>query len=362
MTHSIQVISWNILNPDPDFVKMSLRPIINQSSEKRNFSTSIYEKSRKLAVINEKRYQTQRKPNILKIIEDWFTQYPNRFVLCLQEVCGDMYAALLEIYGENRVRITSTCDIKPKIIDGEIILENIYDYRCTIISEDLVFLEYRDILLQTYESHSERVNIRKNALYCKIRIAGIGVEFDCVNLHFFYTWTEEILQKIFQTIFSFLSQSQRFFICGDFNKPYERIYGILGKITVNNQDKRLYMPSPPLPAISNNRQNSFTSFNTRLRNNRINPPSVVNGFFSLQIIDHIIVGNRFSIPENPKIISKIKEREIFYNLSGIETMLRRHELLNLRNDNSNKILEEWQKRKFKNISDHKPISAKINIV
>ena len=52
MTHSIQVISWNILNPDPDFVKMSLRPVVNQSSEKRNFSTAIYEKSRKLAIIN----------------------------------------------------------------------------------------------------------------------------------------------------------------------------------------------------------------------------------------------------------------------------------------------------------------------
>jgi len=96
--------------------------------------------------------------------------------------------------------------------------------------------------------------------------------------------------------------------------------------------------------------------------NRKNPPSVVYGFLSLQVIDHIIVGNRFSIPENPKIISKIKEREIFYNLSGIETMLRTHELLNLRNDNSNRILVEWQKRESENISDHKPVIAKIDIV
>ena len=352
MTQSIQVISWNILNPDPDFVKMSLRPIVNQSSEKRNFSTAIYEKSRKLAIINERRYHSQRKPNILKIIEDWFAQYPKRFVLCLQEVCGDMYAALLAIYGENRVRITSELDINPKI--GR----EISDHRCTIISADLVFLESRDIELQTSENiESKQVIVKKNALYCKIRIAEIGVDFDCVNLHFFYTWTEEILLGIFQTIFSNLSQSQRFFLCGDFNKPYKRIFRILGEITVNHKDGRLYMP-----AISNNRQNSFTSFNTRVRNNRINPPSVVNGFFSLQVIDHIIVGNIFSIPENPKIISKIKEREIFYNLSGIETMLRTHELLNLRNDNSKKILGEWEMRRFKNISDHKPISAKIDII
>jgi len=336
---------------------MSLRPVVNQSTGKRNFSAPIYEKSRKLAVINERRYHSQRKPNILKIIEDWFAQYPSRFVLCLQEVCGDMYAALLGIYGKNRVRITSTFDIKPKIIDGEIVLENIYDYRCTIISVDLEFIESRDIVLQTYEPDSERVNIRKNALYCKIRIAEIRVEFDCVNLHFFYTWSEEILQGIFQTIFSNLSQSQRFFLCGDFNKPYERIFRILSEITVNNKDKRLYMP-----AISNNRQNSFTSFNTRDRNNRKNPPSVVDGFFSLQVIDHIIVGNRFSIPENPKIISKIQEREIFYNLTGIETMLRTHKLLNLENKNSNRLLVEWRRREFKNISDHKPIIAKINIL
>lgn len=317
----------------------------------------MYERSKKLAIINQRRYHSQRKPNILKIIEDWFAQYPNRFVLCLQEVFGDMFAELLAIYGENRVRITSICDIKPKIIDGEIVLEDIYDYRCTIISADLEFIESRDIVLQTRESDSQRVNIRKNALYCKIRIGENGIDFDCVDLHFFYTWSEEILLGIFQTIFSNLSQSQRFFLCGDFNKPYERIYGILGKITVNNQDNRLYMP-----AISNNRQNSFTSFNTRLRNNRKNPQSVINGFLSLQVIDHIIVGNRFSIPDNPKIILKIKEREIFYNLSRIETMLRTHESLNLENKNSNKILREWQRRKFKNISDHKPIIAKINIL
>jgi hypothetical protein len=35
MTQSIQVISWNILNPDPDFVKMSLRSVVNQSPEKK---------------------------------------------------------------------------------------------------------------------------------------------------------------------------------------------------------------------------------------------------------------------------------------------------------------------------------------
>jgi endonuclease/exonuclease/phosphatase family metal-dependent hydrolase len=336
---------------------MSLRPIVNQSKEKRNFSTEMYEKSRKLAVINERSYHSQRKPNILKIIEDWFTQYPSRFVLCLQEVCRDMYDALLDFYDENRIKIISLCYIKPKIINEVIILENIYDYRCTIISEDLVFLEFRDIVLQTSENiESKEVFVRKNALYCKIGIAGIGIEFDCVNLHFFYTWTEEILLGIFQTIFANLSQLLRFFIFGDFNKPYERFFRILEKITVNNQDKRLYMP-----AISNNRQNSFTSFNTRLRNNRTNPPSVVNDFLSLQVIDNIIVGNQFSIPENPGIIPKINNREIFYNLCGIERMMRTHELFNL-DKKSNKILEEWQRRKFKNISDHKPIIAKIDIV
>jgi endonuclease/exonuclease/phosphatase family metal-dependent hydrolase len=352
MTDSIQVISWNILNPDPDFVKMSLRAVVNQSQRKNVFSDAMYERSKKLAVINERRYHSQRKPNILEIIEDWFAQYPNRFVLCLQEVCGDMYAALLAIYGENRIRKTIEIDINPKIN------REISDHRCTIISADLEFLESRDIELQT----SKPQLVIKNALYCKIRIAGIDVEFDCVNLHFFYTWTEDILQGIFQTIFSNVSKSHRFFLCGDFNKPYEIIFRILSKITVNNKDGRLYMPAPPMPAISNNRPNSFTSFNTRVRNNRINPPSVVDGFFSLQVIDHIIVGNRFSIPENPKIISQIKEREIFYNLTGIETMLRTHKLLNLENKNSNRILSEWQSWEFKNISDHKPISAKIDII
>jgi len=351
MTESIQVISWNILNPDPDFVKMSLRPVVNQSEGKRNFSPAIYEKSRKLAIINEMRYHSQRKPNILKIIENWFDQYPNRFVLCLQEVCGDMYAALLGIYGVDRVKITTELDINPKI-DREI-----SDHRCIIISADLVFLKSRDIELQTSEPL-----VRKNALYCKIRIRETSLDFDCVNLHFFYTWTEEILLGIFQTIFGVLFKSDRFFLCGDFNKPYERIFKILGEITVNNKDGRLYMPAPPMPAISNNRPNSFTSFNTRMRNNRKNPPSVVDDFLSLQVIDHIIVGNRFSIPENPKIISKIKKHEVFYNLSGIETMLRKHELLNLRNDNLNRILVEWQKRESENISDHKPVIAKIDIV
>jgi hypothetical protein len=68
------------------------------------------------------------------------------------------------------------------------------------------------------------------------------------------------------------------------------------------------------------------------------------------------------MPKNPKIISKINNREIFYNLSGIETMLRKHELLNLKEENSGRILEEWQKHKFKNISDHKPVIARIDIL
>ena len=36
MTDSIQVISWNILNPDPDFVKMSLRTFLFSLCENKN--------------------------------------------------------------------------------------------------------------------------------------------------------------------------------------------------------------------------------------------------------------------------------------------------------------------------------------
>jgi hypothetical protein len=246
----IQVICWNILNPDPDFVKMSLRSIVNQSKLKRNFSLDMYEKSKKLAVINEKRYQSQRKPNILEIIYNWFSLYPTRFVLCLQEVCPDMYAELMSIYGENRIRKTTLHDIKPEKVGEVVVLKEIVDYRCTLISEDLEFLESDDINL-------EIENVRKNALHTKIQIKNTGIQMDCVNLHNFYTWADKNLLQVFQTIFRVLSQSDRFFICGDFNKPYERIYNILGDISVNYQDKRLYMP-----AITNNRQNSFTSFST----------------------------------------------------------------------------------------------------
>lgn len=362
MTHSIQVISWNILNPDPDFVKMSLRPIVNQSQGKRNFSPAVYEKSRKLAVINEKRYKSQRKPNIIGIIAKWFSDNPTRFILCLQEVCPDMFAALFKIYGENRIRITRENDINPKIN------REIFDHRCTIISKDLVFIEYHDIILETSNIiDSKEVIVKKNALYCKIGIRETSVEFDCVNLHFFYTWTDENLSQVFKTIFGVLSKSQRFFICGDFNKPYKKIYEIMEKISVNNKDKRLYMPVPPMPAISNNPQNSFTSFNTRDIKNRIDPKPVIKDFLSLQVIDHIIVGNLLTMRENPRIISKVNSSEIFYNLSGIEAMLQEDNLLallnkNSLNENSNKILKKWQNSNHKNISDHNPIIARIEIV
>ena len=194
-------------------------------------------------------------------------------------------------------------------------------------------------------------------MYCKIGIAGIGIDFDCVNLHFFYTWTEPLLLEIFQTIFGVLSQSQRFFICGDFNKPYKKIYEIMGEISVNYRDGRLYMP-----AISTNPQNSFTSFNTRDIKNRIDPEPVIKGFLSLQVIDHIIVGNLLTMRENPRIISKVNNHEIFYNLSEIEAMLQKDSLLNLRNENSNKILKKWQNSNHKNISDHKPVIARIEIL
>ena len=352
MTDSIQVISWNILNPDPDFVKMSLRPVVNQSQGKRNFSPTVYERSRKLAVINQERYQTHRKPDILRIIAKWFSDNPRRLILCLQEVCPDMYAALLELYGENRIRITRENDINPKIN------REIFDHRCTIISEDLVFIESRDIALQTRDIiDSKEVIVKKNALYCKIEIGETGVEFDCVNLHFFYTWSDENLSQVFQTIFEVLSQSQRFFICGDFNKPFKKIYEIMGEISVNYRDGRLYMP-----AISNNPQNSFTSFNTRDKNKRFDPEPVIKGFLSLQVIDHIIVGNLLTMRENPRIISKVNNSEIFYNLSGIEAMLQADDLLTLRNENSNKILKKWQNSNHKNISDHNPIIARIEIL
>ena len=352
MTDSIQVISWNILNPDPDFVKMSLRPVVNQSNTKTNRSPPIYERSRKLAVINEKRYQSQRKPNIIGIIAKWFSDNPTRFVLCLQEVCPDMFAELMAIYCENRIRITRQHDINPKIN------REIFDHRCTIISKDLVFIESHDIILQTCDIiDSKEVIVKKNALYCKIGIAGIGIDFDCVNLHFFYTWTEPLLLEIFQTIFGVLSQSQRFFICGDFNKPYKKIYEIMGEISVNYRDGRLYMP-----AISTNPQNSFTSFNTRDIKNRIDPEPVINGFLSLQVIDHIIVGNLLTMRENPRIISKVNNSEIFYNLSGIEAMLQEGKLLALLNKNSNIILKKWQNSNHKNISDHKPVIARIEIL
>jgi len=352
MTDSIQVISWNILNPDPDFVKMSLRPVVNQSNIKTNRSPPIYERSRKLAVINEKRYQSQRKPNILRIIAKWFSDNPTRFVLCLQEVCPDMFAALMTIYGENQIIITREHDINPKIN------REIFDHRCTIISKDLVFIESCDIILQTHDIiESKEVIVKKNALYCKIGILETGVEFDCVNLHFFYTWSDENLSQVFQTIFGVLSQSQRFFICGDFNKPYKKIYEIMGEISVNYRDGRLYMP-----AISTNPQNSFTSFNTRDIKNRIDPKPIIKGFLSLQVIDHIIVGNLLTMRENPRIISKVNNHEIFYNLSEIEAMLQKDSLLNLRNENSNKILKKWQNSNHKNISDHKPVIARIEIL
>ncbi len=45
------------------------------------------------------------------------------------------------------------------------------------------------------------------------------------------------------------------------------------------------------------------------------------------------------------IISKVENYEIFYNLSEIDI-----------------ILQEWERRNHKNISDHKPIMARIDIV
>ena len=91
-----------------------------------------------------------------------------------------MFEVLLAIYGENRIRITREHDINPKIN------REISDHRCTIISEDLVFIESHDIVLQTRDIiYSKEVIVKKNALYCKIGIEETSVEFDCVNLHFF---------------------------------------------------------------------------------------------------------------------------------------------------------------------------------
>lgn len=295
--NSIKVITWNILNPNPDIVKVLLQGIVNNS--------------KKLAEIDYKRYIKYRKYNILKIIDKWFKKYKNNLIICLQEVCKDMYNELLAIYGNNRIKINTIVGTKD-------------DYRCTLISEDLKFIKSYDIILQGD-------NVKKNALCTFVKTTN-EIIIKCINLHLYYKWNHNLKKILKNILLDLKNPNENIIICGDFNKPFETIYDFINE------------PNKQLKAISiNNKQ--FTSFNTRLKKIRNNK------HYSMQVIDHIIIGNGFQFKNTPKIISKVNDLEIFYNLVKIENIVK--------TENGKTIENKWNSRIGKDISDHKPVSARI---
>jgi len=169
-------------------------------------------------------------------------------------------------------------------------------------------------------------NNKKNTLLTTIKLTD-NIIYQCINVHFHWTWKLSDLNDAADIIKSNLDESLPFIIAGDFNKPIELLESFMDHFD----------------CIQFNKINKgYTGYLTHLDDN-ITP--------TLGIIDHILLSSDFIPNENTKIkiLSKVLKYKIFYNFKKI---LKIKDLT----------LEKWiNNRNKRDISDHKPMKLKINI-
>jgi len=283
----LYIYTWNLLNPLPYISQMSWKKFTKNSFD--------------IAKIDYERYKIYRINIILKIIKHWLykTKFPT--IVCLQEVNQDLLDQLTLLYSFNNISWSSD-DIKS-------------DYRVTIVM-NCEIINSKNILFTD----------KKNSLLTNIKLTDNKI-YQCVNVHFHWTWKLSDLNHAADIIKNILDDSLPFIIVGDFNKPIELLESFMDHFD----------------CIQFNKINKgYTSYLTHLNDN-ITP--------TRGIIDHILLSSDFIPNENTKIkiLSKVLKYKIFYNFKKI---------LKIKDLTS----EKWINNRNKaDISDHKPMKLKINI-
>ena len=336
----IRIYSFNVLNSDAAVLNITYRKILNKDLTE-------------LAVkLDTDRYLLFRKSAILETIKYFINKKP--CIVSLQEVNKDLLDSLIQLFGIENVKYNTNIDTIKWIRDDVVHSGVKYEYRVTIISNDLEFIKSFDIEL-------DNGTAKKNGLYTQITLKNNREKIiQNINLHLHYRNNEKNLIEFGKIIFCYIDDKIPFYICGDLNKPVSNLKPFLDSINI----KSIITPVDKIKPDyldGNMILNGYTSFDTRvdgaekLEDNVDlfqNYNEIKNNFGA--IIDYFIISPNLEYQLRPTILTKVNGKYIFYNLGEIQKLIS-----DCVKTNEQKLQEWVTTRKNHDISDHKPIMSII---
>jgi len=286
------IYSFNILNPSPNVTNHTFANIYSGKSQKETI--------KRIAKIDEQRFNSFRKSTILDIIDQWHIN-DNLSIICLQEVNDEIKDELVLKYGD-KVRYTTgdtvkvsqsvSTNKKNKSRYNKVTIDK-REYRVTIIGENLSFINDNQIIMKN--KHAQ-----KNGLYTTIKNNKNDCIIDVCNIHIHYKSTPTDIEIHCKNMMDLIGDN-KYIICGDFNTKISDEGFIILKENLNNVND-----------ISTKyfTYKDFTSYDTKSKPGEINK----------EVIDHIIVGNNVEKFDEPEILYKVEMFDIFY-LSKIKVPL-----------------------------------------
>ena len=314
----LNIYTWNILNPQPHISQMSWTSFFNHPKGQRSKgSLNLFEgkefapnnRSFEIATIDYERYKLHRIFILIKIIQYWIQVALNDkspTIICLQEVNLDLLEKLKLLVANKQIYWSNNTDSNHRVT----IVIN-----CEIIN-------------------SKEIKFDESSIKCKsILLSNIKIKnkiYQCFNVHLHWSLSIVDLDYVANIIKNSIDESIPFIIVGDFNKPIDLLESFMDQFDCIQFNKQIDSKS------------SYTSMLTHIKNSSKPKKG---------IIDHILLSSDFITDENTKlkIISHIFKYKIFYNFKKI---------ILLKNLSSQKWIN---KRKYKDISDHKPVKLEISI-
>ena len=337
----IRIYSLNVLNSEELTLNITYRKIF----VKQEFID--------LAVkLDSERYLLFRKCALLDTIKYFINK--KQCIVSLQEVNKDLLDSLIQLFGYDNVKFNTDIDTI-KYIQNDVIKIGIKnEYRVTIISDDLEFINSFDIEL-------DNGTAKKNALYTKITLKNNREKIiQNVNVHLHYKSNEDNLIEFGKKIICNIDKKIPFYICGDFNKPISNLKSLLNIIGISNivtpidKIKQDFIDSKMILT-------GYTSIDTRVIGEQKlednidlfrEYPKIQNKFGA--IIDYFIISSNLEYELPPTILTRVNGKYIYYNLGEIQKII-----LNSRKNYEQKLQEWLTLRKNHDISDHKPVMAII---
>ena len=367
----LNIYSWNVLNPQPHISQMSWTSFfietINPPKEVKGrlsipvppkgkaFSTK---KSFEIATIDYERYKLYRIFILIKIIKYWIRVAQNDLkptIICLQEVNLDLLDKLKVLVSANEQKGKTSLNLfegqKGKtslnLFEGQKgkTSLNLFEGNKQICWSNDTDSNYRVTIVINCEIINSKEIIFPNLSKGKsVLLSNIKIKnkiYQCFNVHFHWSWTLIQLDYVATIIKNIIDESLPcpFIIVGDFNKPIDLLESFMDQFDCIQFNKQT---NGKECFASLNLCKGYTSMLTHIKDS-LNPKK--------GIIDHILLSSDFITDKKTKlkIISNVFKYKIFYNFNKI---------ILIKNLTSQKWID---KRKNKDISDHKPVNLEISI-